>query len=236
MGRNNQKNWLVIITVILSLSGLTAIYLKFKDPRKQDGCFENGVYYNIGDIVQTSSGRSDCYCSQSKEIVCENKSVDSFSDGFSSDGLTFKSAYLNLLDKSVPNSSRIVLKKVNHSGSKLSVSFEREVMCNSDEVAPDQAGYYALKENRLILGTITNQDKSLYTKACVVSNTFDITNIQIPNIEAFTIMYRNDEGRLFDLPTCYYNGNLYEDGDVIKGLDAKSLCDCRNGVVECSTD
>lgn len=126
MGRNNQKNWLVIITVILSLSGLTAIYLKFKDPRKQDGCFENGVYYNIGDIVQTSSGRSDCYCSQSKEIVCENKSVDSFSDGFSSDGLTFKSAYLNLLDKSVPNSSRIVLKKVNHSGSKLSVSFERE--------------------------------------------------------------------------------------------------------------
>ena len=61
-------------------------------------------------------------------------------------------------------------------------------------------------------------------------------SIKIPNIEAFTIMYRNDEGRLFDLPTCYYNGNLYEDRNVIKGLDAKSICDCRNGVVECSTD
>lgn len=236
MGRNNQKNWLVIITVILFFSGLTAVYLKFKKSTTQEGCFENGVYYNVGDIVQTSSGRNDCYCSQSKEVVCEKESVDSLSDDFSSDGLTFKSVYLNLLDKSAPNSSRIVLKKVNHSGSKLSISFEREVMCNSNEVAPDQAGYYALKENRLILGTITNQDRSLYTNACVVSNTFDIVNIQIPNIEAFTIMYRNDEGRLFNLPTCYYNGNLYGDGDVIKGLDGKSICDCRNGIVECDAN
>lgn len=233
MGRSGHKNWLVIITVLLSLSGATAGYLRVKHSFSKQRCFQNGVYYNVGDVVATKLSKESCYCSPSKKIVCERNNVESLADGFSSQGLTFKSAYLNLLDKSVPNYARVNLSKVTHLSNKLSISFEREVMCNSGEVAPDQAGYYALKENRLILGTITNQDNALFTKPCIVSNTFDLTDIQIPDIEAFSIMYRNDEGRLFDLPTCYYNGHLYGNADVIKGSDAKSICYCKNGTIEC---
>lgn len=233
MGKVKQRNWLLLITGFLFLTLSLLLYVKMKEGVQKRICFFNDSYYSENELVSNYNGKNDCYCTENGTISCASEEVSLSYSSFSSANLNFSYNYLNSLDELVPDYSRIIPVDVNHEGNSLSVSFERESLCSSDVSAPPQSGYYELKESSLVLTTLTNKDTSVYTVPCLISNVYKISSISIPNTESFSILYRNEEGKLFDLNVCYYNGSLFGTGDVFESSQSGRICSCDSGVIEC---
>ena len=90
---------------------------------------------------------------------------------------------------------------------------------------------YERKSGSIILTTITNRDEALYSKVCIIGNSFMIENLDTMNDREFSIMYQNESGQLYDLNVCYLNNRLYGKGDVFK--DGNRLCTCEGPEVSC---
>lgn len=233
MARQKNRNWLLLITAFLFVASLFVLYVSISKEFTKDTCSFNNVNYKEGDIVDGYKQFSNCRCLGDEGIVCDEEKRDLSYEQFDTENLEFTYGFVRMLENGV-DSSKVTLGDVNHHTDSIYVYFEREAYCTPDKLAPVQTGFYELKSNSLVLTTLTNRDSSVYSEPCVISNIFTISNISIPKSDSFSIMYRSEEGKLFDLNACYYNGVLYGIGDVFESTDKKQICTCEDFAVKCN--
>ncbi len=234
MGKVVQRNWLLIITGLLVISSFLVFCLTIEERSSLNRCTYGGIVYKKGDLVKNYKANDDCYCTGSDKIQCENEDDFSISYAtFSTENLSFSYLYLNYLEVSEPDYTRIISNDVNHDDESLEVFLERESLCGENDLAPSQVGFYEFRDNSLILTTMTNRDTALYTRPCVISNTFVIHRSDFDFQEGFSVLYQNEKGQLFDLNACYYGSKLYASGDSFKHVSENKVCSCDMGSVIC---
>lgn len=232
MRKESHRNWLMLITVALFLSLIMIIILKLKNTTTDSlSCIYAGNYYDSGTAIQDYGGRNDCYCNNGN-IVCDYTDANFSYDAFTFENISLVYKYLNNIDELQPDYSRIIPVNIDYENNILVVSIERESLCSSTNEAPSQIAYYKMEGSSVVLTILTNSNPTLYTRPCLLSNVFEIRGFVFTGEQPFTILYRNDEGRLFDLGACTYNGSIYGTGDVFQSTEG-GICDCSNGVVNC---
>lgn len=233
MGKIKQRNWLLLITLFLFVATLLLLLFTTKRNLGIGVCLYDDVEYQQNEVIPNYNGRNDCFCSWSGEIVCEDAEVSMSYESFSSENLSFTYSFRNFLEKASPDFNRIVLSDVNHQGTRLEILLEREVLCGENENAPTQIGMFERKNNGIILTTITNRDESLYSRTCLIGNTFVLEGMELTKLKEFSVLYQNESGQLFDLNICFFNGVVYGKGDVFKDSKRDMLCTCKGPEVDC---
>ena len=233
MSKHTQKNWLLIITGLLLISSGFILYFSMKEQFGFGLCAYNGITYRSGDII-SDSGES-CFCNKYGRLEClsEDDSKDNgFSDFISTD-LNFYYKFINLLDKSNADSTNVDIKDIVMKDSKLIVILEREALCTNDNVAPVTVGFYNYAKDSLTLTTMTNKD-TIYTKPCLVENTYEITSLKSELSDNFNIYYKTESLDLLNLHICIEGQRAFVDGDVFKSNDGKMICTCDDSQVVCN--
>lgn len=230
MGR---KNWLLIITAILFLVSVGIVVYKLYLGDTGGGCEFKGSRVKVGQRVNDVDSNEECLCNEQEELVCVKKEDMGVGNDLKTDNLKFDYEYVNSLESFTPNDTRVIPVDINQNGNEIEVIIEREGMCSEDLKAPNQAGYYEVTEDSLILSSITGDDPSLYTVVCLMSNTYKIANFPESVKEGYKVYYRNEKGQQFDLGACVYNGVLYGENDVFNATDKKQICTCEDSKVFC---
>ena len=208
-------------------------YIGAFSERSGEICEFNGIHYENGDIVPDYKEYSNCVCRGSKGIVCEDIQKDISYGSFGTEGLDFSYQYVQSLGKSNPDYTKVKAGNIDQNQNSIRIALEREAYCSDDGEAPIQTGLYSLEENSLVLTTLTNKDSSIYTVPCVIRDIFLISNISIPKVESFSILYKSEESKLFDLGACYYDGILYGQGDIFESTESGKICTCESSTVKC---
>lgn len=233
MGKVRQRNWLLIITIFLLLSSVVVLFVTTRSRLGVGVCIYQDVEYLQGQLVPNYGEGSECYCTWTGEIICEDEGPLVSYEDFSSEGLEFTYSFRNFLEKEDPDYTRSVLSGLKHREGVLEVIVERESLCGEAGLAPVQTAMYKKEEESLTLTTITNRDPTLYTRVCMVGNTFTIEDVDLTEDTEYSLYYQNDNGQVSTLRTCLANGRLYGEGDVFKDSNGDLLCTCVSPEIEC---
>ncbi len=231
MKKVGQRNWLLFITGLLLIGAIISLWMTAGKRFGVGMCVYDGIEYSQGDSIVGYDDERDCSCSWTGDIVCEDREAMMNYETFSSSSLSFSYNFRNYIEKNTPDLSKVSLIDVNHLNNRLEISIEREALCGEGDLSPTQIGLYERKSGSIILTTITNRDEALYSKVCIIGNSFMIENLDTMNDREFSIMYQNESGQLYDLNVCYLNNRLYGKGDVFK--DGNRLCTCEGPEVSC---
>lgn len=233
MGKIKQRNWLIIITIFLVIVSGIGLFVSIQQKLSFNSCAYGEDVYRSGEQVPEFNGEQECTCNSDGSIKCGTESDGIVYTGYSSSNLRFSYSYINLLDSGAILDSDITPLDASYSDGILKISFERDVLCSSDEIAPAQSGFYQLSSDALRLTIMTNIDTTKYTSPCKISNTFEITDSNITFNDDFQIYYESDSGEFLSLGACVYKGVLHGDQDVFKDKDISSVCLCNTGNVTC---
>lgn len=233
MGKVRQRNWLIIITVFLVIVSGIGLLLSVQKKLSFNSCAYGDEVYRSGENVPDYNGRSSCLCNSNGSIDCGDNNDSLSYSNFSSDNLQFSYKYLNLLDETSLSNENIQPGKASFVNGTFTISFERNVMCTSDGVAPTQSGFYQLSSNELRLTIMTNKDTSQYVSPCKIENTFVISNRNVSLSDTFQAYYQSEEGELSSLGVCVANGSLYGNQEAFKTTGSSKVCLCNFGVVTC---
>lgn len=233
MGKLKQKNWLLIITILLVVSSVVALSISMRKSLGFRTCAYDEEIYLSGQQIPNYNGRSDCYCSRDGKVQCNSDdTLISFKD-YSSSGLKYFSNFLNYLEKESVSSDYVQAVDVDYTEGVLSVVIEREAMCGDEQETPVQVGFYKLEENDLTLTILTNRDPSSYNKVCKIDGKFVLESEDLSLKEDSKLYFQNDLGKIFDLGVCVYNDKLYGNGDVLQSAEENKACSCNFGTIEC---
>jgi hypothetical protein len=234
MAKIKQRNWLLLITFVLVLSSLGILFAMLQRNLGIGFCVYEGVEYSANDPVPEYKEGEDCYCSNSGDINCDKEEVGMSYEDFVNEGMAFTYSFRNYLDKEQPELVGAELVDIQYrEDSSLRVVIERESLCGDFNEAPVQAGMYKLEEEGIVLTAITNRDESIYSRVCLIGNTFEIQNVSLSDISRFSVSYQNDQGNMTNFRICLANGNIYSNGDVFKDSEDSSICTCLGPEVEC---
>lgn len=233
MAKVKQRNWLLLITVLLLIGSGIVLFINAQKNLGLGVCYYNDMEYYQGDLVSNYEGGSDCYCSITGDIVCESDSVGMTYETFSSSNLAFSYKFQNFLEKANPDLTRFTLSDVSQNDGGLEIILEREALCSEEGSAPTQVGMYEKNADSLVLTTITNRDEALYSRVCVIENTFNISQVDITDAKSYSLLYQGEGGQLYDLKACYSNGKLYASGEVFKDSKGEKLCTCEGPEISC---
>jgi hypothetical protein len=236
MGKVRQRNWLLIITAFLLFASILVLFMTTRKRLGVGVCEYGGAEYVQGQVVSNYDGRKDCVCTWSGEIVCGEDSLVISYENFSTENLVFTYSFRNFLDKDEPNISDVVLADVNQQGQTLELILEREVFCSQEGQVPVQTAMYKQEDNSLTLTTVTDRDESVYSRVCLIANTFKFANFTLPEgseFSEYSLLYQGDTGQEFKLNSCFVNGKLYAKGDVFKDAQGELLCTCEETGIEC---
>jgi hypothetical protein len=232
MGKVKQKNWLIIITILMVISSGVVLFISLREKIGFKTCAYGENVYIPGQNIPNFNGLEDCYCAKDGSVKCGNSSdVISYSS-FSSSGLFFSSRFLNYLEKEKVENN-IIPMDVNYNSDKFSLIFEREVLCGDNSLAPVQIGFYKIEEGNLIVTVMTNRDPELYSMVCKVENTIAVDGINLDVKDTFKIYYQDEYGYRYDLKVCPSNGKLYNSGDMLEVQGSSNICYCDEGVIKC---
>ncbi len=233
MGKKSGSNWMLLITVFIFLLSVGVVAYKLIESSRLSQCNYNGKIVSVGDSI--SEDGKNCICSSEGLLICDDDAVsDNLTQStYLTDNLSFTYKFQNTLVSEKPLFSNVRTVDVTQNGDKLRVVIEREVWCTKDYEAPNQAAYYQIEENKLQLFTITAFEEGVYTKNCLVSNTFELSNSDVLVDENFEILYIGEDGSSNLLNSCVYNGILYGGNDTFSAQEQGKLCSCNNGSVEC---
>ncbi|HOV29616.1 MAG TPA: hypothetical protein PLD77_00885 [Candidatus Dojkabacteria bacterium] len=233
MKKVQRRNWLLLLTCFFFGVCIFLFYIGAFSERSGEICEFNGIHYENGDIVPDYKEYSNCVCRGSKGIVCEDIQKDISYGSFGTEGLDFSYQYVQSLGKSNPDYTKVKAGNIDQNQNSIRIALEREAYCSDDGEAPIQTGLYSLEENSLVLTTLTNKDSSIYTVPCVIRDIFLISNISIPKVESFSVLYKSEENKIFDLGACYYDGILYGQGDIFESTENGKICTCDSSTVNC---
>lgn len=234
MGKQSQKNWLMILTFFLLISSGVFLYISVEQQLGFKTCSYNGVSYSKGDMVSDYEANKNCVCNSDGEIECSDPNLsqsDALSD-FTSTNLDFYYKFLNLLEKDSFDEENIEIADVEMDSSKLIVSVTRESLCTKNEEAPVAVGFYNFADGVLKLTTMTNRDV-IYTEPCLVENKYEIVSLSNTFEEDFQIYFQTEEGKLFNLEICVDDNRIFSDGDVFQSEVYNSVCTCEQGLIVC---
>ncbi len=233
MGKIKQRNWLIIITIFLVIVSGAGLFVSIRQKLSFNSCAYGENVYRSGEQVPEFNGEQECVCNADGSIKCGDDAEGVVYSGYSSSNLKFSYSYINLLDSTAILDNEIEPLDASYTNGVLKVSFERDVLCSSDELAPTQSGFYQISSDALRLTIMTNVDTSKYTAPCKISNTFEISNPNVTFDEDFQIYYESESGEFLSLGACVYNGTLHADQDVFKEKNSSSVCLCNTGNVTC---
>lgn len=208
MAKIRQRNWLLLITVVLVLSSIGILFTTLRGGSETESETYESVEYSVNDTVLDY-----------KDFVNEN--------------MSFTYSFRNYLDKDQPNLVDAKLVDIQHNDSSLRIVIEREVLCGDFNETPAQAGMYKLGQEGIVLTAITNRDESIYNRVCLIDNIFEIEGINLVDRSEFSVSYQDDQGNMTNFRTCLANGNIYSNGAVFKDLESNSICTCLGPEVEC---
>ena len=233
MAKKSGPNWMLLITIFIFLLSVGVVAYKLLESSSSVNCEFNGDEIKVGDSVGENNKK--CVCTSEGLLVCEEGAIsDTVSEStFLTENLSFSYKFQNTLVSETPSFSNVKTVDVSQSEKKLKVVIEREVWCSEENEAPDQTAYYQIEDNSLQLFTLTAFEVGIYTKNCLVSNTFEFSNLDILVDENFKITYMGEDGSSNILNTCVYNGILYGGNDTFSSQKQGELCSCNNGSVEC---
>jgi len=237
MENKERINWLLVITVFLFLISVGVVIYKVREAKLGEKvvCNIEGKEYLEDESFVDANGNS-CVCSASGFPVCENEgsSVEVVEESLpSTDNLKFSEKYLNSLNKEKPDYKKINVVDITQSGESLKITIEREEYCSEDNASPNSAGFYELKDDRVIITTVTGRDKEVHTQTCLLSSSFEVNPFTVSVNDAFLVIYRNERGEEIELDACAYKGVLYSENDVFSSEDGKKICGCDQRKVEC---
>jgi hypothetical protein len=233
MQKVRQRNWLLLITGVLVITTVVVLFLTTRRELGIGICYHNGFQYEQNQLIPDYESGRDCYCSWDGEIVCEDVEISLSYENFTSDGLTFSYSLRNLLEKTEPDLGKVTLSDINYRGNLTEIVIEREAICQEEGQVPTQIGMYEERTNSIVLTTITNMDSSLYSRVCVIKNSFSLTDLDYSEEGEKSLLYQNEVGQLFDLNACFVNERFYAPGDVFKDTDKELLCTCEGPEIEC---
>lgn len=232
MERVKQRNWLIIITILMVISSIVVLFISMRGKLGFKTCAYGESVYIPGQNIPNFNGLDDCYCAKDGSVKCGNSSdVISYSS-FSSAGLFFSSRFLNYLEKEKVENN-ITPMNVNYTNNKFSIIFEREVLCGENSQSPVQIGFYKIEGENLIVTIMTNKDPELYSMVCKVENTIAIDSINLDIKDTFKIYYQDEYGYRYDLKVCPSNGKLYNSGDMLEIQESSNICYCEDGAIKC---
>lgn len=222
-------NWLVVITVCLSLSVVGLFILTIQNSLGLTKCA-------YGDIV--FDGEKNCMCDSKGNVVCDEKDMGSIikSEDFSTENLSFTYEFQNALTskESFPRDIRFV--NISQVGTTLKVVTEKTTVCNRGNNVAPQVGFYKFEENRLILTIGSNLFDKAFTIPCISESTFEISNVPVRFSDNFKLFYQDEFGSLIPSGNCSYEGFLRNEGDVYNSSDGCSLCACKLGQNICEKE
>jgi len=233
MGKIKQRNWLIIITVFLVIVSGAGLLLSIQQKLSFNSCAYGENVYKSGDDIPAYNGRDECKCNADGTIKCGENTDELTYSGYSSQNLKFTYEYINLLSSETVMQTKVTSDSASYIEGVLKVSFERNVLCTSDGIAPTQSGFYQVSPQDLKLTIMTNVDTSRYVSPCKISNNFEISGLNITLDSKFQIYYQSDGGILESLGVCVQDNTLYGDEEVFKSKTSTSVCICNAGVVNC---
>jgi len=233
MGKIKQRNWLIIITVFLVIVSGAGLFLSIQQKLSFNSCAYGENVYRSGENIPEYNGRTECKCNADGSIKCGEDASEVTYSGYSSSNLGFTYKYINLLDKDSLMQEDVTSESASYLEGVLKVSFERNVLCTADGIAPTQSGFYQLIDDDLKLTIMTNIDNSKYFTPCKIVNSFEISGLNITLDSDFQILYQAENGELMDLGACVQDNYLYGDQEVFKSKTSTSVCICNTGVVSC---
>lgn len=233
MGKIKQRNWLIIITIFLVTVSGAGLFLSIQQKLSFNSCAYGENVYRSGDDIPAYNGRSECKCNADGTIKCGEDTEELTYSGYSSQNLKFTYEYINLLSKETSMQSTVTSDSASYKDGVLKVSFERNVLCTSDGIAPTQSGFYLVSPQDLKLNIMTNVDNTKYVSPCKISNSFEISGLNITLDDKFQIYYQSEGGILQSLGACVQDNTLYGDQEVFKSKTSSSVCICNAGTVSC---
>jgi hypothetical protein len=233
MGKIKQRNWLIIITVFLvTVSGI-GLFLSIQQKLSFNSCAYGENVYRSGDEIPAYNGRDECKCNADGTIKCSDNTDELTYSGYSSQNLKFTYEYINLLSQTNFSDEDITSDSASYINGVLKVSFERNVLCTTDGIAPTQSGFYQISPQDLKLTIMTNTDTTKYVSPCKISDSFEISGLDMTLDSKFQIYYQSDAGVLESLGACVQDNILYGDQEVFKSKTSSSVCICNTGIISC---
>ncbi len=215
------------------LLSVGVVAYKLLESSSSVNCEFNGDEIKVGDSVGENNKK--CVCTSEGLLVCEEGAIsDTVSEStFLTENLSFSYKFQNTLVSEIPTFSNVKTVDVTQSEKKLKVVIEREVY--APRIMKSRSD--GILSNRKIIAcnsfTLTAFEVGIYTKNCLVSNTFEFSNLDILVDENFKITYMGEDGSSNILNTCVYNGILYGGNDTFSSQKQGELCSCNNNSVEC---
>lgn len=235
MSKIRQRNWLIVITVLLVVVSGIGFFLSIHQQLSFPSCAYDGEIYRNGEDVPNYNGKDGCSCNSSGTIVCKEEignNETGLSD-FSSSNLQFTYRFLNLLSKDITMREDVETSSASYINNTLSLTIERNVLCSNDNEAPVQTGFYKLSDSELKLVILTSTDAAKYTLPCRTEAKFVISNVNISLSDNFQMYYQSEGGLTTNLGSCVYNGILYGSQEAFKSQDLQSVCLCNSGKITC---
>jgi len=233
MGKIKQRNWLIIITVFLVIVSGAGLFLSIQQKLSFNSCAYGENVYKSGQNIPAYNGKTECTCNADGTIKCGSDTESLSYNGYSSQNLTFTYQYLNLLNQADALQEEVASDSASYMDGVLKVSFERNVLCTSDGIAPTQSGFYEFSSEDLKLTIMTNIDTARYVSPCRIKDVYQISNLNMELGNDFKIYYQSDSGQLVDLGACVEDSTLYGDQEVFKSKTSSSVCICNTGVISC---
>ncbi|HAM37138.1 MAG: hypothetical protein UR96_C0005G0027 [candidate division WS6 bacterium GW2011_GWC1_36_11] len=233
MGKIKQRNWLIILTVFLVVVSSVGLFLSIQQKLSFNSCAYGENVYKSGENIPEYNGGMECTCNSNGAIRCDSGTEEVAYSGYSTQNLKFSYKYGNLLSDTVTMQEDITSDSASYINGVLKVSFERNVLCSEDGIAPTQTGLYQLSSKDLRLTILTNMDNSKYTTPCKIVDTFEISKLNMILEKDFQIFYQSEDGEFVSLGACIEDDTLYGDQEVFKSKTSNSVCICNTGVISC---
>lgn len=233
MGKKMGSNWMLLITVFIFLISVGVVVYKLIESSQTTTCTSEGQTIQRGESI--FQGENKCICTSEGILICDDglETATVQESPFVTDNLKFSYNFLNSLISEKPIFSNIKTVDVSQTEDKLRVVIEREVWCSEEMEAPNQVAFYQLNENVLNVSTLTAFEEGINTKNCLVSNTFEFTNLDLQINEDFKISYSSEDGKKTTLNTCVFQNVIYGGNDTFSGLQQGEICSCEAGSPKC---
>lgn len=232
MKSRSNVNWLVLITLCLTIAAFSMFFFSIKD----------GIGLKKCVFSETSiSGSDDCYCDENGEVVCKDGVGGELSDKvlpseFTAEKLAYSYDFLNYIENSSTLNSDIVFADISNIESNLKITVEKKSLCNEDQNPAPQSAFYKLYEDSLVITIGSNLVDPSFNTPCVTEGIFNIFNLKSSFPQDFKIYYQDEFDVLTSANSCVYEGFLRNEGDTYQSLDGCALCTCSQGLNKCELE
>jgi len=220
-------NWLVIITVCLSLSTLSLFFFSIQDSLG----FKKCAY---GDVVV--NGDKNCICDSNGEVICDDNAYSIKLDEFTAENLFFTYEFLNLVESNEISYQDAKFINISQVGDTLRVLIEKNTFCNQNDEVAQQVGFYKQEKDRITFTVVSNLVDTSFNIPCISEVAFEIINTQVKYDSNMKLFYQDQFGTLIPSGNCSYEGFLRNDEDVYNSSDGCSICICKTGQNVCEQE